>query len=209
MSSPRDRVRRQTRRYRPIVGISSRDYIIALSMPAYVAPRLVITDALGRRTIPIERAVTTFGRRSECDVRLTGADVSRQHAELLLQDGRVLLRDCESKFGTFVNGEKITERELKPGDTIGLGQTSDTSIMFVTGADQQLSGEQMANSAALELRHMAALLEGMRALGSGKVLDEVLALVLDSAIEVTGAERGFIMLANPENQLELKLVRAR
>jgi serine phosphatase RsbU (regulator of sigma subunit) len=176
-------------------------------MPAYVAPRLVITDALGRRTIPIERAVTTFGRRSECDVRLTGADVSRQHAELLMQDGRILLRDCESKFGTFVNGEKITERELKPGDTIGLGQTSDTSIVFVTGADQ-LSGEQMANSAALELRHMAALLEGMRALGSGKVLDEVLALVLDSAIEVTGAERGFIMLA-VDKQLELKLVRAR
>jgi phosphoserine phosphatase RsbU/P len=178
-------------------------------MPPQVAPRLVITDALGRRTIPIERPVTTFGRRSECDVRVTGADVSRQHAELLMQDGRIVLRDCESKFGTFVNGEKITERELKPGDTIGLGQTSDTSIVFTTGADHQLSGEQMANSAALELRHMAALLEGMRALGSGKVLDEVLALVLDSAIEVTGAERGFIMLANAEKQLELKLVRAR
>ena len=177
-------------------------------MAAYVAPRLVITDALGRRTIPIERAVTTFGRRSECDVRLTGADVSRQHAELLMQDGRILLRDCESKFGTYVNGERITERELKPGDTIGLGQTSDTSIVFVTGADQ-LSGEQMANSAALELRHMAALLEGMRALGSGKVLDEVLALVLDSAIEVTSAERGFIMLANAQGQLELSLVRGR
>ena len=98
-------------------------------MAAYVAPRLVITDALGRRTIPIERAVTTFGRRSECDVRLTGADVSRQHAELVMQDGRILLRDCESKFGTYVNGERITERELKPGDTIGLGQTSDTSIV--------------------------------------------------------------------------------
>ena len=64
-------------------------------MSAAVAPRLVITDALGRRTIPIERPITTFGRRSECDVRVTGADVSRQHAELLLQDGRVVLRDCE------------------------------------------------------------------------------------------------------------------
>lgn len=178
-------------------------------MAAPVAPRLVITDALGRRTIPIERPITTFGRRSECDIRVNGADVSRLHAELHLEDGRIVLRDKDSKFGTFVNGEKITERELKPGDTIGLGQTSDTSIVFTAGGDHQMSGEQMANSAALELRHMAALLEGMRALGSGKVLDEVLALVLDSAIEVTGAERGFIMLANAENQLELKLVRAR
>ncbi len=176
-------------------------------MPAPVAPRLVITDALGRRTIPIERPITTFGRRSECDVRVTGADVSRQHAELLMQDGKIVLRDCDSKFGTFVNGEKITQRELKPGDTIGLGQTSDTNIVFAVG-DEGMSGERMANSAALELRHMAALLEGLRALGSGKVLEEVLALVLDSAIEVTGAERGFIMLER-EGELELKLVRAR
>ncbi len=177
-------------------------------MAAYVAPRLVITDALGRRTIPIERAQLTFGRRSECDVRVTGADVSRQHAELINQDGRIILRDAGSKFGTFVNGEKITERELKPGDNIGLGQTSDTVIVFAVG-DDGMSGEHLATSAASELRHMAALLEGLRAIGSGKVLEEVLALVLDSAIDVTGAERGFIMLANDEQQLELKLVRAR
>lgn len=177
-------------------------------MPAYVAPRLVITDALGRRTIPIERPVLTFGRRSECDVRVTGADVSRQHAELLMQNDRITLRDSGSKFGTFVNGEQITERELKPGDEIGLGQTGNTRIVFTVG-DDELSGERMASSAATELRHMAALLEGLRALGSGKVLEEVLSLVLDSAIEVTGAERGFIMLANAEHELELKLVRAR
>jgi serine phosphatase RsbU (regulator of sigma subunit)/pSer/pThr/pTyr-binding forkhead associated (FHA) protein len=177
-------------------------------MSAYIAPRLVITDALGRRTIPIERPVLTIGRRSECDVRVTGADVSRQHAEVVNRDGRIFLRDCGSKFGTFVNGEKIAERELKPGDTIGLGQTSDTNITFAVG-ESATAGEQLATSAATELRHMAALLEGLRALGSGKVLEEVLALVLDSAIEVTGAERGFIMLANNERQLELKLVRAR
>ena len=56
---------------------------------------------------------------------------------------------------------------------------------------------------------MAALLEGLRALGSGRVLDDVLALVLDSAIEVTAAERGFIMLANREKQLVFTLARAR
>jgi phosphoserine phosphatase RsbU/P len=177
-------------------------------MTALVSPRLVVTDSLGRRTIPIERPTLTFGRRSECDVRVNGSDVSRQHAELSFVDGRVTLKDSGSKFGTFVNGEQITERELKPGDTIGLGQQSDTMIVFVVGDDGP-SGTNMATSAATELRHMAALLEGLRALGSGKVLEEVLALVLDSAIEVTGAERGFIMLAHDTQQLERKLVRAR
>ena len=55
---------------------------------------------------------------------------------------------------------------------------------------------------------MSSLLEGLRALGSGRVLDEVLALVLDSAIDVTRAERGFIMLANDHGGLDFKLGRA-
>ena len=75
--------------------------------------------------------------------------------------------------------------------------------------DEAPSVERSAVLAAAELRQMAALLEGLRALGSGRVLDEVLALVLDLAIEVTGAERGFIMLANRERALEFRLARGR
>ena len=56
---------------------------------------------------------------------------------------------------------------------------------------------------------MAALLEGLRALGSGHVLDDVLALVLDAAIEVTNAERAFIMLADADGTLHFTLARAR
>jgi serine phosphatase RsbU (regulator of sigma subunit) len=60
-----------------------------------------------------------------------------------------------------------------------------------------------------ELRQVAALLEGLRALGSSRVLDEVLALVIDSAIELSAAERGFIMMADADGRLEFKLARAR
>ena len=63
--------------------------------------------------------------------------------------------------------------------------------------------------AIVDFRHIASLLDGLRALGSARVLDEVLALVMDSAIEVTGAERGFIMLAGPAGELEFTIGRAR
>jgi serine phosphatase RsbU (regulator of sigma subunit) len=53
------------------------------------------------------------------------------------------------------------------------------------------------------------LLDRLRGLGSARVLDEVLVLVMDSAIEATGAERGFIMLANAKGELEFKIARAR
>ena len=173
-------------------------------------PRLVVTDSLGRRIVNIDKPLFTIGRRTETDLRLPGADISRLHAEIALDrdSGSCVIRDRESRFGTFVNGERIAERTLAPGDQIRFGQSDDTAIVFVVD-DEAPSVERSAVLAAAELRQMAALLEGLRALGSGRVLDEVLALVLDLAIEVTGAERGFIMLANRERALEFRLARGR
>jgi phosphoserine phosphatase RsbU/P len=172
-----------------------------------LSPRLSVTDVLGRRFVPIDKPIVTLGRRSETDVRIPGIGISRLHAEIALHDGVCRLRDCESKFGTFVNGERVAERVLANGDQIRLGQSDDTKIVFLAGDDAP-SVERSAAAAASELRHMASLLEGLRALGSGRVLEDVLALVLDSAIEVAGAERGFIMLDNDAGQLEFKLARA-
>ena len=56
------------------------------------------------------------------------------------------------------------------------------------------SGEVGAGAPG-ELRQVATLLAALRAMGTERVLDEVLAVVLDAAIETTGAERGFIHLA--------------
>jgi phosphoserine phosphatase RsbU/P len=176
---------------------------------AAAAPRLVVTDALGRRIVNIDKPIFTIGRRSDCDLPLKGADVSRLHAEISVENGALTIRDKQSRFGTFVNGERVTtEKALTHADQLRFGQAGDTDIYFYID-DEAPSVERSAVSAATELRQMAALLEGLRALGSGRVLDDVLALVLDSAIEVTGAERGFIMMANRDKQLEFKMARAR
>jgi serine phosphatase RsbU (regulator of sigma subunit) len=170
------------------------------------SPRLVVVDARGRRQVPVDKALLTLGRRSESDIRVGGTGVSRHHAEIAVTNGAYLLRDCASRFGTYVNGRRTDQTVLTHGDQIRLGECQDTKIVFLVGDDEQ-SREHSAASAASELRHMAKLLEGLRALGSGRVLDDVLALVLDSAIAVTGAERGFIMLANEQRGLDFKLGR--
>ena len=166
-----------------------------LSMGPPIEPRLIVTDALGQRIVPLDKPVFTIGRRSETDLRLAGADVSRVHAEIVIEQGERVLHDRQSRFGTFVNDETV--------DRAGAGarrphppRQPTTSRSCSPSARMRRRRSESAASAASELRQMAALLEGLRALGSGRVLDEVLALVLDSAIEVTGAERGFIMLAN-------------
>jgi serine phosphatase RsbU (regulator of sigma subunit)/pSer/pThr/pTyr-binding forkhead associated (FHA) protein len=181
---------------------------MATSDDASNRPRLIVTDTLGRKIIPLDKPVFSIGRRTESDLRLPSADVSRLHAEIVQSGDTFVLHDRQSSFGTFVNDQKIDSRTLQPGDRIRIGQSTDVDVVFAVG-DEAPSAEKSAVNAATELRQMAALLEGLRALGSGRVLDDVLTLVLDSAIDVTGAERGFIMLANRDRKLEFTLARAR
>jgi phosphoserine phosphatase RsbU/P len=175
--------------------------------------RLEVSDALGRRVIHIDKPVFSIGRRSGNDLQLVGSDVSRDHAEIALDNDRFLLRDRGSRYGTYVNGEGVSEHELKHGDLVRLGRSGGAELVFLLDDATQspASSDKHTTSAVGDLRQVAALLEGLRALGSGRVLDEVLALVMDSALEVTGAERGFIMLASGENEneLEFKIARGR
>src|SRR5262249_40119133 len=59
-----------------------------------------------------------------------------------------------------------------------------------------------------DVGQIAQLFDALRATGSQRVLEEVLALVLDLAIEVTGADRGVIMLGDAPGTLEMRAARA-
>src|SRR4051812_43009845 len=170
--------------------------------------RLEVTDALGRRIVPIAKESFGIGRRETNDLRLAGSEVSRDHAEIVVDGPGFLVRDKQSRYGTFVNDEPVTERALAHGARIRLGRSGGAELVFLL-ADTAPAQDKATTTAIGDLRQIAALLDGLRALGSGRVLDDVLALVLDSAIEVTGAERGFIMLAAADNALEFKLARGR
>ena len=172
--------------------------------------RLQVTDSAGRRIVSLDKPVFLIGRRTAADLQLQNADVSREHAEIANDGLKYLLRDRGSRYGTFVNGEQVTERALQHGDRIRLGRTDAIELVFMTdgSSSTHISGLRDIGSDA-DLRQMAAILNGLRALGSGRVLEDVLTLVLDSALDVTKAERGFIMLARPDGELEFKTARGR
>ncbi len=175
--------------------------------------RLEVNDGLGQRIVPLNKDLLQIGRRTESDLRLVGSDVSREHAEIVKQNDAWILRDKGSRYGTFVNGEAVTEHTLAHGDKVQFGRASGADVVFLTG-DSPAHTDRSHASAVNDLRQLASLLEGLRALGSGRVLDEVLAMVLDAAIDVAGAERGFIMLAPTDGKVEgkdldMKLARAK
>ena len=161
---------------------------------------LVVVDASGRRSVSVPSGPFTIGRSSDTQLQLNDAHVSRRHAELIQEGSLWRVRDLGSRGGTFVNDAKVDEAALKAGDRIRIG---DTELRIETGESSALT------SGHFDFRQVNALLAGLRALGSGQVLDEVLAIVLDSTLELTGAERGFILLAEPGGQLVQRLARAR
>jgi serine/threonine protein kinase len=64
-----------------------------------------------------------LGRSRHCLSPLKDPSVSRVHCEIELEDGQVIVNDHESGSGTFVNGQRIVEQVLQPGDILQLGDT--------------------------------------------------------------------------------------
>jgi pSer/pThr/pTyr-binding forkhead associated (FHA) protein len=67
-----------------------------------------------------------IGRSRSCQLRLPSGDASRRHAEILATADGYQLRDLGSTNGTFVNGEPVKDRLLRPGDRIEIAGSSIT-----------------------------------------------------------------------------------
>ncbi len=59
-----------------------------------------------------------IGRANNCDIQLPANHVSRQHAEVQVVGGRLLVKDLNSSNGTYINRKKVADGELKHGDEV-------------------------------------------------------------------------------------------
>lgn len=76
----------------------------------------------GGDAIPLLREVMTVGRRKTNDICLDFANVSGQHCEFTFKNGVWTVRDLRSQNGTKVNGERVQQRLLKPGDLLNISK---------------------------------------------------------------------------------------
>src|SRR5687768_13618518 len=100
------------------------------------------------RSFSIARDRTVIGRREDCDLRIPLGDVSRKHCRLV-RDGDILkVEDLGSSNGTFLNGQRVQEALLSPGDSIQVGPV--VFVLQVDGepADDELSPVVMAPAEA-------------------------------------------------------------
>src|SRR5262245_4814375 len=87
-----------------------------------MAKLVILSPGLVGRTHELKVDKTTIGRVEDNTFPITEPSVSSHHCEIALRGSDVVVKDLNSTNGTFINGEKVTEQVLKPGQILRLGQ---------------------------------------------------------------------------------------
>ncbi|MFZ5831924.1 MAG: FHA domain-containing protein [Planctomycetota bacterium] len=78
----------------------------------------------GGDTIPLLKRKLLVGRRESCDIVLRFSNVSAHHCELNVLGGYWYVRDLGSRNGIKVNGVRVTDKRVDPGDTVSVAKHS-------------------------------------------------------------------------------------
>ncbi len=89
--------------------------------------------ATGSRKFVLEKFPVEIGRSRAVGVQVNDPAVNSRHCLIARENGAVIVRDLNTKAGTFVNGERVETAELRPGDRLRVG-TCTFLVQFDTPA---------------------------------------------------------------------------
>jgi serine phosphatase RsbU (regulator of sigma subunit) len=176
-----------------------------------VFPSLLLVQDNQSRTLSLDHTPFTVGRKMEKDLVVSDARVSRDHAVILSENGEFFVVDQGSKHGTFLNGEPVQRAKLQPKDKLEFGARDAAYVIFQpeqqtgTTARKLLSqiSDLKISTQTTDLEKLTLFLEAARKLNTTGVLDEILVTLIDSTLRLTGAERGYVFLCEPDGKLRL------
>lgn len=168
----------------------------------------VIQPNLAPMKMSVEGPTITLGRATDCTVPIKDRYLSRRHAEIVLSDGRWVVRDCGSVNGTLLNGAKIVlPIPLKPGDRIMLG---DSEVVFE--ADDSTSQSQIialdsdshAKNLAIPIREIddrartGVLASLALQFIDDRSMEDVFEFILDRVVDLLHPSRAALALFGPD-----------
>ena len=170
---------------------------------------LISAPGGGRNRVRIEPLPFLIGRQSGSQLVLRDTRISRTHARIVADGGGYLIEDLQSLNGVFVNDERVDRRRLQPADRISFGAADSYRLEFTA---QEPTLERIAERIAApsgpcdNLQRLCAVVELARALEASLSTSDLLASLVDAALAITGAERGFLLLRQGE-QLAIRVAR--
>lgn len=82
---------------------------------------IMVKEDGSSKEFKLEREQTVIGRDEGARLRIPLANVSRRHCELHVDEDELRVKDLGSANGTFVNGRRVRQSELSPGDLLSVG----------------------------------------------------------------------------------------
>jgi transcriptional regulator with GAF, ATPase, and Fis domain len=190
-----------------------------------VKPRLIaVAGPLAGSTCALGTAPLILGRLPESGLQLRDLAVSRQHCVLTLDAGRCIIKDLDSRHGTFVNGVPIRERILISGDLINVGSSlflfrdeeespdeagnliDESSLVAASTVHWQPGAPQLdlAGRAERDLAALVQAAEDLHALRSSASLAQRL---LELVFTVSPAGRAAVLLLGSDGEPETAFAR--
>jgi signal transduction histidine kinase len=163
-----------------------------------------------------------IGRSQDCTVVVADKLVSSRHAIVEVGPKGPVIRDLESKNGTWVNGQQLLKpRLLEAGDEIAVGRKilriaaeppeAKVEFMEEEGDEQQIFASLDGTDLKLEeANRILAILHGM-----GELLldvddeDDLCSVLIDLVFDVLPADRACVILLDPDGSLVNRAARAR
>ncbi len=159
---------------------------------------------------PLTAEEILIGRKSDADLVLTDPYISRRHARLVRRGDDYELEDLKSTHGSMVNGQQVERHSLQHGDRVVLGKGR-VEMTFLVDTPHQPDNDTTVDSdrtamldltAVLpsvysgysDLEKLSFILDFQYSLGSQFSAESTFAQILASALKISGAERGFILL---------------
>jgi signal transduction histidine kinase len=188
----------------------------------------------GKRFV-IEKDLVRMGRERFNDITIDDESSSRAHAEIRRHREGLRLKDLGSTNGTYVNSRRVTEVALKDGDRISIGGTvilveierkpddaAQQSVLFREGRPAEVttqfrldpSGKDFLSPARMRVdvraqENFRRLYNFMIRAAGQLTVSNLLDSVMEEVMNATGADRGFILLAEGDGALKPVHVRKR
>ena len=179
-----------------------------------------LVDGTTRRTVAITHSPFSIGRLPENDLVLAHPFVSRRHAELIVDvDGGCFVLDQGSRHGTFVNGQPVAARHLiGVNDTVHFGALDGPSLRIHAedSPDEDLNDTSTLRDiidqipgvgSSNPLDKLRWFFESARKLKTFDAVDQILAALLETTLQLTQVERGYVFLRNEAGEMKLAIGR--
>ena len=175
-----------------------------------IFPRLQVVEGGTQRNLNVDHSPFTVGRKADRDLVIADARVSREHAEIVSEEGKFFVVDIGSRHGTFVNGQRVQRHKLQGNDRIEFGVRESIYVVFQPGQSgvspareflDQLPGMHVTD--VNDMEKLTIFLEAARKLNSAGVLDEILVTLLDTTLKLAQADRAFVFLYEKDRTLRL------